>query len=272
MLTPLQVIPYRTFKIEVLFDQDFNFARDFGTAGVMVCWHKKYRLGHVQPKGSPKEFLREKCTDWYHTYLTSNRKFKPQDYYDYCCKIDAMDMAELTVEFEKHHVSVPLFFGDHSRQVIKAGSMPNGVDHWDGGCVGFMYMEEAVVYDHFGFTAQRMSRDLREEAIARMTLEVQDYQTYLDNEVYRYRIMDGDEVWYEGDGGWFGDDGLKHLLEEAKWKIDKPKCDQCKLTQASTGGVTVIFHEDGCPNDDKDWDPDNQAWCDVESKFIDDEE
>jgi hypothetical protein len=272
MTTATQVIQHRSFNIEVLFDQDFNFCRDFGTAGVMVCWHKKYRLGHVQPKGSPEEFMREKLIDWYHTYLTSNRKFKAQDYHDYCCTVEDMNMAELTVEFEKHHVSVPLFFLDHSSQHIKAGSKGSGWDSWDSGCVGFMYMTQDQVFDHFGFNAKRLNKKLREEAIQHMITEVEDYNTYLQQEVYRYRIMDGDEVWYEGEGGWFGDDGIKELTQEAMWKIDKPKCDQCKLTQASTGGVTVIFHEDGCPNDDREWNPDDQSWHDVESLHIDDEE
>jgi hypothetical protein len=243
-------------------DEDFNFARDFGTASVIVGWHKKYRIGHVQPKQTREEWMREKLQDQYHSYLTINRKFDAQTYYDYCCATNFMEWGDLVKEFEKRNVYVDLYMGDHSSQVFSVGCMPSTVDHQDRGWVGFMYMEQAIVFDHFDFHAKRLNKKLREQAVERMKLEAEDYQTYWDGEVYRYEIRQGKEVWYEGDGGWFGDAGIEELLKDARWEIDKPKCPHCNLTSAQTGGMSAIFHEKGCKNDGRVWNPDDQEWQD----------
>lgn len=45
--------------VKVLRDEDPMSPLEWDNLGVMACWHRRYNLGHVQPKESPQEWLKE---------------------------------------------------------------------------------------------------------------------------------------------------------------------------------------------------------------------
>lgn len=44
--------------VKVLHDQDPMSPLEWDNFGVMACWHRRYNLGHVQPKETPEEWLK----------------------------------------------------------------------------------------------------------------------------------------------------------------------------------------------------------------------
>lgn len=52
-------------KLRIVHDDDSGFhpRRDCSTFGVMACWHRRYKLGDVQPREAPSEWLEENAPE-----------------------------------------------------------------------------------------------------------------------------------------------------------------------------------------------------------------
>jgi len=49
--------------VKVVQDMDPMSPLEWDNFGVMACWHRRYNLGHVQPKESPEEWLKENAPE-----------------------------------------------------------------------------------------------------------------------------------------------------------------------------------------------------------------
>lgn len=126
---------------------DFN-PRDNDNLGVMVCFHKRYRLGDS------------------HDY--SVNEFNSWD--------------ELRSRLEKDYpggVILGLYLYDHSGITISTEpfSCP-----WDSGQVGFIVASADMIRENFG--VKRVTRSVRERAIRLLLAEVEEYDAYLRGDVY----------------------------------------------------------------------------------------
>lgn len=152
----------------------------------MVCFHKRYDLGDKH------DFTPE-----------SIKKFVQRD-----------DV-----------VSLPLYLYDHSGITMRTSpfSCP-----WDSGQVGFIYVTHARIKAEMGrpkgvnnFTGIKhvMKKDI-ERAERALLSEVKIYDNYLTGEVYGYMVEDDEENHIDSCWGFYGDEGKKYMIEEAKQIVD----------------------------------------------------
>lgn len=100
-----------TIRLRVEQDQDpINWREEGEPLGTMVCWHRRYKLGDVQPDVPPDVW----------------RDAMPED--------------------ERPAVELPLYLYDHSGITMSTGSFSCS---WDSGQVGFIYMTALEISREF---------------------------------------------------------------------------------------------------------------------------
>jgi hypothetical protein len=153
--------------------------KEFDNVGIMVCWHKKYSLGDIQPKEDPMEYLRQIMEN---RVYSETRKWIPDD----------ISEEDIKKYMDKHFVMLPLYLMDHSGLSISTGSF--GCP-WDSGQVGFIYVDKD-------------SKDY-DDLTAGLTSEVDIYNKFLSGDVWGYDIENGDGDVVDSCFGFYGFDRCK---------------------------------------------------------------
>lgn len=106
------------------------------------------------------------------------------------------------------YLYLPLYLYDHSGITMNTTgfSCP-----WDSGMVGIIYVEKKKVREEYGFLSDKTIKQVYQ--ILRSEVETYDY--YLTGQVYGYTTSVDDSCW-----GFYGDEGYKNAIEEAKNIID----------------------------------------------------
>lgn len=184
-------------KIEVMVDPDPVSPRDWSNMCKMICFHSKYMLGDKHGFVKPDDFL-----DW----------------------LNASD--------SKYFLVKELYIYDHSGLTISTGPF---IDPWDSGQVGWIYVDlREVCKELFGTFSEEIFENNRakifEQAKKYIQGEVEEYDMYLQGEVYGYSIdcyksMDGTRKRYEKGFdscfGFYGRDYFKQELYSAVCYIVK---------------------------------------------------
>lgn len=53
----------KLIRVRVVHDQDCEGPREYDNAGTMACWHRRYKLGDVQPTCTPAEYIADLPAD-----------------------------------------------------------------------------------------------------------------------------------------------------------------------------------------------------------------
>lgn len=152
---------------------------DYPNVGTMVCFHSRYCLGDVNPKGSPDEYLLQ---------LMQEREYRlhGKDV------PDSIKPEDMQTYINKHYIMLPLYLYDHSGLSMSVD--PFGCP-WDSGQVGFIYMDrDSVEYD---------------DPIAGLTAEVETYNQWLNGDIYGYIIEDSEGNVLDSCWGFYGVDQCK---------------------------------------------------------------
>lgn len=97
-------------RLKILRDENPDDPRHWDNLGTMVCWHRRYLLGDLQPKESPEEYFEQ--------------------------------------EGLKDDVFIlPLYLLDHSCITMKTSSFN---DRWDSGQVGWIYVSHKKIKEEYG--------------------------------------------------------------------------------------------------------------------------
>jgi hypothetical protein len=170
-------------RLKVYREQHPVSPRNWDNYGVMSCSHKSYNLGDEEPN-----------TDQHKGWSGVRQEIKENN-----------DVALI----------LPLYLYDHSGISIstKPFSSP-----WDSGKVGYIYITEDRM-DELGMKEEDRTEERLKEILES---EVETYNQYLNNEVWRYvyeekeTADDGTNHWIQKDscGGFFGDN-REHLFETA---------------------------------------------------------
>ena len=148
-------------------DTDAMSPRDWDNVGVMVCWHRNYRLGDKHEFTSPQDFLES----------------------------DECKNAALVL---------PLGLIDHSGISMYIGSGAHSCDPggWDSGQVGFVYVTKEKARAEYGkrLTKKRLAR--LEECVRG---EVKTYDDYLTGNVWGFVVEDEDGDTVDSCWGFVGD-------------------------------------------------------------------
>jgi hypothetical protein len=126
--------------------------------GTMVCFHRRYELGH------PHTYCSENYSGW-------------------------NDIREAIIKDNDVAAILPLFLFDHSGITISTSAEQfRACDSagWDWGCVGFIYVTKARVREDFMVT--RITKEVLTRATEVLVAEVKEYASYLEGEVYGFVI------------------------------------------------------------------------------------
>jgi len=125
------------------------------------------------------------------------------------------DMDELKELIERPDVlALPLFLYDHSGLTIStsAFSCP-----WDSGQIGYIHISHEKIIKEYGDA----SPETLEKVKKYLWGEVETFDAYLTGQIYGYQVEEGgigesEDSCY----GYYGDDGFKQAIEEARHHID----------------------------------------------------
>lgn len=126
--------------------------------GTMACWHRRYKLGDVQPRVSPDDYLLS---------LMQEREFQKGKHVP-----DEIKKENLEAYINKHFYVLPLYLMDHSGISISTTPFSCG---WDRGRVGFIH-------------GLRDEMECYQNPVSILESEVKSYNYYLTGECYSYLI------------------------------------------------------------------------------------
>lgn len=217
MKDALETYEYRGLRIEVHAGGDPESPREWGNAGTMACWHRRYDLGDEQPKEDPEEYL-ARLVDAYDQDL-SERVDRARDHFwkraGWESRIERVYEKRQASALE-NYVMLPLYLYDHSGITMSTGSFSCP---WDSGQVGFIYITMEKAREEWGekHNPGISDEEIRKKAIACLESEVKVYDDYLTGSVYGYVVASDDGDHIDSCWGYFGSD-------EARWHDDYDKC------------------------------------------------
>lgn len=137
--------------------------------------------------------------------------------------IERIELIKATGEV----VMLPISMYEHSGITLWLGSKWSHSDaRWDCSSIGFAYIEKSTAKEEGMLDpGEKCNHDWKEWAYAMMKGEMETYDQFVRGEVYGYMIDDenGEEASDNllcGCWGFYGDEGKKELLAEAKANID----------------------------------------------------
>lgn len=162
------------YRFEVLPDPDPEFPRDSENLGIMLYRSSKYILG--------------------------DEKISFNSFDDY------LESAKINPE---QVVSLPLYLLDHTQIAL---STKDFNDQWDSSCVGVIYTTFDRIKAQYGVDS--VDDNLISVATQLMEGEVEDFNSYLQNDIYGFRLCtrQSDGSWKEQESGWnfYGSDVQKN--------------------------------------------------------------
>lgn len=168
MSDPTQSLEFKIgekqYRFEVLVEPDPQSPRENENLGTMLYNHRRYVLGD------------------------DRIKFASFDEY--------LDSANLSAE---EVVSLPLYLLDHSGLTLSTTAFQ---DQWDSGCVGVIFTTFDKIKNEYG--ASEVDHDLVERIELVLENEVAEFNSYLNNEIYGFRLCEknSSEEWSEVESGW----------------------------------------------------------------------
>lgn len=212
-------------------------------------------------------------SDYYYEYKTSYCGKKYTHYIDADSEMqgedgiaeqmaDELDLNEkLQLIDETGEIAIlPISMYEHSGITLWLGSTDGHPDaRWDCSSIGFVYVEKSTAEKEGMLNpGEKYDNDWKKWAYDMMEGEMETYDQFCRGEVYGYMIEDenGEEASDEllcGCWGYYGDQGKKDMIEEAKGEIDsylekKAKTREtniqtiiCNMTQLA--GMTFVY---GC--------------------------
>lgn len=225
-----QVIQYRGHKIEIKQDSDpTNPIQDWDMVTTFVSWHSRYDLSckEAHKWGYPKMSVE--------TFLASiaNVDFDEDD--ERYTRENLMKLAS------EKNVIKPYRLYDHSGLTVSTGSSYPFNCRWDSMGIGFVFIPHTYLEEHLG----GVNEESIKTAEGYIEGDVKTFDEYLTGEVYGYNVDDysGDSCW-----GYYGRDGIKQAIEEAKssidHQIDKEIKDHCAyLKKAIKGKIPINYRK-----------------------------
>jgi hypothetical protein len=190
----VETFEHNGHKIEIFPDTDArNPRKEFDHVGTVACEHRRYNLGDQDGTSELTDAIC-KSRDW------------KQAWND----LDGVDLIVAALPHCTDIIALPLYLYDHSGITMSTGSFSCP---WDSGQVGFIFITKADALKEWGKPGQtRMSKRVRDAALACLEAEVKEYDQYLTGDVYGY-VIEGDDEFVACCWGFYG---LEHCKEAAK--------------------------------------------------------
>jgi len=195
----IETIEHDGCTIEVYNDDNPVDPREWDNLGTMVCFHRRYSLGDK------------------HEFRT------PEDFDAYVKEVG-----------ERNIIMLPLYLYDHSGITMNTSGFSC---LWDSGQVGVIYVTREKILKEMGEyengklmrPAMVISKKRRQRIIELLRSEVRAYDQFLTGDVYGYATKDEDGEDLGSCWGYYGDEGKRYMIDEAKASIDNRRPLQLKL-------------------------------------------
>ena len=227
----IEVIDYKGYQINIHNDSDpMDPVREFDQLGTMVCFHRRYNLGHKHNYNNSTDFLMELAKEGDSTVEGKIEYWENGNGWNTLRKMGhekASKFAEDNISaiikksLEANYIILPLYLYDHSGITISTGpfSCP-----WDSGQIGYIYITKEKARKEYNW--KYMTKSRIKKIIGYLEGQVETYDQYLTGDVYGYRISNEDDDHIDSCWGFFGHDHKESgLLEYAENAID------CELRQ-----------------------------------------
>lgn len=149
-----------------------NPRREFDHLGTMVCWHREYDMGDP---------VREHGFDY--------RNYR-----------DSEALRRAILREHKNAYILPVYLYEHSGQTVSTS--PFGCP-FDSGQVGWIFIPREVAVSVFG------NSRTKSKALKYLQGEIEEYDTYLSGDVYRYYMTGPEGEMIDSCGGYYGYESVK---------------------------------------------------------------
>ena len=222
----VETIKYRGYEIEIEYDNDpMNPRTDWDSACTMCCWHSRYNLGDWRNGKVLSKYYDEPIDLLYELAGLDRSDCQDEECNDwtYECLISSIE--------ERGTIIAPLYLYDHSGISISMGGYSCS---WDSGQVGWVYIEKDKIQEEWNGDYEKAKKCMQGE--------VETYDDYLTGMVYRWNTDN------DGCGGYYGQEGQKEAITEAKHSIDyyiKDKTNKHlqKLKEWIKAGVNIQYRK-----------------------------
>ncbi len=206
---------YRGYTIQIVDDEDpMNPRTEWDNLAVMCCWHRRYHLGDMEVVAKRLRPVSDNYSEpidlLYELAGLHREDCQDEEGNDY-----TYEELQRSIEAQGHIIS-PLYLYDHSGITISMGgfSCP-----WDSGQVGWVYMTHDTIQENWDGD--------KEKAWKCMKGEVETYDQFLTGDVWGYEVLDSEGDTIHSCSGYYGEEGAKDALQEARHLIDY----ECKSAQ-----------------------------------------
>lgn len=132
-------------------------------------------------------------------------------------KIDEIENEEgelVSEELDRRFIWLPVYYYEHSGLTVSTKRDYPYNDGWDSGLFGIIAVEKAMVRNDWGWKA--ITKERREQILRGLEGEIEIFDSYCRGEVYGFVVEDESEERVESCGGYYGDEGMKDAIYDAK--------------------------------------------------------
>ena len=176
-------IDYKGMSIKIYYDENADSPREWDNLGTIYSNHRDYNLDNHKID----ELLEE-------------------------------DGRLHTDELDKYFIWLPVYAYEHSGITVSTGHGYPYNDRWDSGLFGIIAVSKERVRKEYGW--KNITKERRQQIEGHLRNEIKDLDTWFTGQVFGFVAEDENESHLDSCWGYYGNDGIKEAIEEAKAAID----------------------------------------------------
>lgn len=168
------------------------------------------RICYAEDADSPREW------DNVGTIYTNHRDYNPDGH-----KIDEIENEDgelVSEELDRRFIWLPIYYYEHGGLSVSTKRDYPYNDRWDSGLFGIIAVEKDKLRKERGWKA--ITKKRREEILRSLEGEIEVFDSYCRGEVYGFDVDNEEGEWIDSCSGYYGDEGMKDAILEAKDNID----------------------------------------------------
>lgn len=123
-----------------------------------------------------------------------------------------------TDELDKYFIWLPVYAYEHSGITVSTGHGYPYNDRWDSGLFGIIAVSKARVRKEYGW--KNITKERRQKIEGYLRNEIKTLDDYFTGQVFGFVSEDADGEHVDSCWGYYGYEGMKDAIEEAKSAID----------------------------------------------------
>ena len=168
--------------LKIVQDSNGESPREWDNLGTIAYRSRNYTLGDEEI---------DDPIEWLEDMLDKPKKYEYTD--------ERLQELE-TILFEKY-IALPVYKYEHSG--IAISTTPFSCS-WDSGKIGYIYVSKEDVRK--GYTVKRITNKLKQKVLSVLKGEIETFNTYINNDIYGFKILNEDGDIIDSCYGFYGTD------------------------------------------------------------------